>query len=216
MRDHVMLSEFGTVRTAVRTGDVYADVRRLYLENDKLRSYCHVQGVAVAIRALALRFRLDGEACECAAYCHDIAAILAPQDMLRHAREHGLVLDVAEEHYPFLLHQRYSALIAEEALGVGDPRVLSAVACHSTLKTHPSQYDMALFLADKMSWDQEGIPPYLPIVENALGRSLYQASLAYIEYALESHMMLCPHRWLMEARQWLTEHCGSDAGRADA
>jgi hypothetical protein len=37
---------------------------------------------------------------------------------------------------------------------------------------------MALFLADKIAWDQAGAPPYLETVERELSRSLYHASLA--------------------------------------
>ena len=29
------------------------------------------------------------------------------------------------------------------------------------LKAEPTEYDMVLFIADKLAWDQEGIPPFL-------------------------------------------------------
>ena len=62
--------------------------------------------------------------------------------------------------YPFLLHQRVSALFAQNIFQIEDKEVLSAITCHTTLKAHPSQIDLVVFLADKIQWDQTGLPPY--------------------------------------------------------
>ena len=82
-------------------------------------------------------------------------------------------------------------------------RVLEAVGCHSTLKANPSPYDMALFVADKLAWDQPGAPPYENNVREALAVSLEAACLSHIDYVLRHGMILMPHTWLLEARNWL-------------
>jgi predicted HD superfamily hydrolase involved in NAD metabolism len=207
----VILSEYSYVRVPAMTGDLLADVEALYLQNGREKTLQHARDVAATGRSLAARFGLDPEACERAGYLHDIANILRPEDMLHYARDHALPLDAAEQRYPFLLHQRLSATIAAEVFGVTDVRVLSAVAHHTTLKAEPSEYDMALFLADKISWDQEGTPPSLAAIQAGLEESLSRASLAYIEFALGNGMILCPHRWLLDARRWLAAHCGGRA-----
>lgn len=125
--------------------------------------------------------------------------------MLRIAEEREWEIDPAEMAHPFLLHQRISEIMAREAFHVADDAVLSAVACHTTLKAAPSAYDMALFLADKLAWDQEGAPPFAETVRGALQVSLEEPSLRYIDYVLDHGMILCPHRLLLEARSFLRE-----------
>lgn len=176
---------------------------KLLLEHGKEAIWAHSQAVAEEIRVIADQYGLDAEACETAALCHDIGGILSPQAMLEQAEIRGFSLDPAEAGYPFLLHQRYSAFLCGERLGIADDRVLSAVGCHTTLKAGASDIDMALFLADKLAWDQPGTPPYEAAMRGALQASLAAASLAYIDYAMAHGMILMPHRWLLEARAWL-------------
>ena len=73
--------------------------------------------------------------------------------MLRYAKDYNMFLDLSEEKYPFLLYQRFSATVAMEVFKVNDERILSAITHHTTLKANHSQYEMILFLADKLSWD---------------------------------------------------------------
>jgi HD superfamily phosphohydrolase YqeK len=191
------------------SGDTVADLRAVYLANDKAHTAAHAGNVAAAIAGIAARYGLDARACELAAHGHDIAAVIRPEDMLRYAGEQGMDLDPAERKYPFILHQRFSALMAGEVFGIADERVVSAIGHHTTLKAGPSDYDMALFLADKIAWDQAGAPPYLETVERELSRSLYHASLAYIQFVRDHGMILLPHHWLVEAQAWLRDYCSA-------
>jgi HD superfamily phosphohydrolase YqeK len=54
---------------------------------------------------------------------------------------------------------------------------------------------MALFVADKLAWDQDGLPPFYTVVSDALKQSLEAASLAYMDYIVENKMILYPHKW---------------------
>jgi HD superfamily phosphohydrolase YqeK len=177
------------------TGDIIADARALLLANGKQATLQHVEAVAARNAAIAAQYGLDARTCEVCGYLHDIAAIHKPGDMIVYAEESGWELDAAERKHPFLLHQRVARVIAEQHFAVADERILSAIEVHTTLKASPSGYDMALFLADKLSWDQEGEPPFRAVVEHALERSLEAASLAYMEYALANGMILQPHGW---------------------
>ena len=136
---------------------------------------------------------------------HDISAVVPPALMLKYAQQTGMQLDAAEEKYPFLLHQRLSAVAAKQCFGYDDAAVLNAVACHTTLRAHASDLDMALFLADKIAWDQSGEPPFLAVVNAGLEVSLKKACLAYIDYVMDNGMILKPHRDLLAAREWLAE-----------
>jgi len=183
--------------------DSLREAERLLIDHGKLRLLTHAQEVAAKAREIGERFALDGEILFLAGLCHDIGGIMAPDEMRKAATARGIVLDPAEEAHPFLLHQRFSRILCEEALHIRDQRILCAVECHTTLWSKPSAYDMTLYLADKLAWDQPGEPPYRAAAETALGTSLEAACLAQIDYLFAHDMLLYPHKWLLEARCWL-------------
>lgn len=186
------------------TGDIKADVKSLLCSNGKEKTYDHVKSVAEMNRKIAAKYELDEEICEFCGYLHDISAVVAPHTMLSYAIDNTWYIDECERKYPFLLHQRISAVIAREDFGVTDERILSAIGHHTTLKANPSEYDMAVFVADKLAWDQEGKPPFYTVVSEALNQSLEAASLAYMNYMVENKMLLShPHKWWREATKWL-------------
>ena len=88
---------------------------------------------------------------------------------------------------------------------ITDSAVLSAIECHTTLYANATPYDMALFIADKLAWDQPGIPPYDKAVRYALEYSLEAACLANMEDTMTSGRMLCPHTNWTLAYDWLTQ-----------
>ena len=77
--------------------------------------------------------------------------------------------------------------------------MLSAVECHTTLRKGSGPVDQAVFIADKISWDREGRPPYYDFLRELAGKSLEQACLWFIQYQLDHQLLLMPHRWIMEA-----------------
>lgn len=201
----MLLDAYAYIKKPVWAKDFKTDMTNLYLANGKAAILSHVQGVAEVITDIAQAENLDRDACIIAAYCHDIAAIIRSADMLKYARKHNMDLDPAEEKYPYLLHQRLSALIAEEAFAVRDRKILDSISHHTTLKANPTKYEMALFVADKLAWDQEGTPPFHEEVKRGLTQSLYHASLAYIEYMFNNNLLLHPHKLLGEAQAWLKD-----------
>ena len=185
-----------------------ADARRFLLENGCPKTFDHVLAVAAECEKLAPRFGLDPSACRAAGLMHDMGAVIRRTDMLPFFEARGLPLCEAERRFPFLLHQRLSAFIAREHFGVMDEAILRAVACHSTLRAQASPLDMALFLSDKIAWDQPGEPPYLSGLMEALTVSLPAACRYYMEYTVSSGRLLCPHTDWTEALAWL--RCKAD------
>ena len=175
----------------------------LLLSNGRPKTLAHVQAVSEECVQLARRFGLDEETCRLAGVLHDVSAVIRPADMLAWAEAHAMPLCEAEQRYPFLLHQRMSRLVAQDVFGVTDEAVLSSVECHTTLKAHASAYDMALFIADKIAWDQPGEPPYLQQVLRSLDLSLEKACLVYMHEIERSGKLLYPHTQWTEAVRWL-------------
>ena len=199
----MFLQEFDYITLPAGTGDLAADAAGLLLANGCPKTLAHVQRVAEVCAQLADRFGLDREACIAAGLLHDVSAIVRRSDMLPCAQRRRMTLYEAEKQLPFLLHQRLSAVIAAEHFGVTDAAVLSAIECHTTLKAEATHTDMALFIADKLAWDQEGTPPYEQEVRAALAQSLPAACLTYMRYCIHHGRVLYPHTWWLEAFAWL-------------
>ncbi len=197
------LSRWPYIQAISLSGDFKTDITNFLTVNSKQDIASHCVSVAKASEKIAISFGLDETAASTSALLHDISNVVSPQDMLDYGISQNWEIDESEKEYPLLLHQRLSAVFAKELFGVDDPSILSAIRCHTTLKENPSAYDMVLFLADKLSWDWNGTPPFFDVVSSALQISLARASLAYINFVLDNGMILFPHRWMMDAKNWL-------------
>lgn len=174
-------------------------IRNTYQKNSKLKIFRHVEEVAETAVWLAGKNNIDSEKVRIAALLHDISVIMTPQEMYEAVKERNMLIDPAEEKYHFLLHQRVSKIIAKEQLGIQDEAILSAVECHTTLKKEAGVCDKIIFIADKISWDQEGTPPYYEMLKELAWESLDEACFYYINYQFENRLLLMPHRWIEEA-----------------
>lgn len=186
-----------------RFTDLAAEVERLLCENGRPKTWAHVRAVADVCAEIGRAYQLDAEHCRRAGLLHDVSAVVPAADMLAYAEAQGWDIDPAERAHPFLLHQRISEVAARQHFQIADEEVLAAIRCHTTLRARPTPCDMALFLADKLAWDQPGESPYRQGIEDGLSASLERASLNAIDYAMAHGMILQPHRWLLEARSWL-------------
>lgn len=197
------INNYNYVNATELSGDVVMDIKNFLLDNNKSRTLKHVNDVANTNSKIAGKYGLDKNLCVLCGYLHDISTVIKPQDMLNYMVENNLFIDESERKYPFILHQRISRLIAKNFFNINDEVILSAIECHTTLKANPSQYDMALFIADKLSWDQEGIPPFYDTVVENLSISLEKACLSYINYIIDNEMILYPHSWIIESKEYL-------------
>ena len=174
-------------------------IKTTYMDAHKPKTLKHVEAVADTAVWVAGIHHLDRAKTETAALLHDISVIMTPQEMYELAKERNMAIDPAEEKYHFLLHQRLSKLIALERFGITDPDILNAVECHTTLKKNAGPYDQAVFIADKISWGQEGRPPYYDTLKQLVAESLDKACCFYIRYQFDHNLLLMPHQWITEA-----------------
>jgi len=201
----MVINNYKYVNITDITGNIEVDVKNFLLQNNRQKTLEHVQAVANTNSKIAEKYSLDINICTTSSYLHDISTVIYPNDMLNYMIENNLFIDEAERKYPFLLHQRVSKLISKTFFKIDDEKILSAIECHTTLKYNPTQYDMALFIADKLSWDQEGTPPFYDIVSKNLSYSLEKACLSYINYIIDNNIILHPHSWLIAGKANLEE-----------
>jgi predicted HD superfamily hydrolase involved in NAD metabolism len=183
-----------------RTGDLRTDVLALLSQNGYANTANHCCAVAVRARQLAIRFDADTVRAEKAGLLHDISAIIPTVQRLSVARQWELAILSAEATAPMLLHQRLSAVIAQDLFDVRDDAVLSAIRCHTTLKAQASLLDKVVFIADKIAWDQPGTPPYQRELARALDHSLDSAVFCYLDHLWQHRAQLAAvHPWFVEA-----------------
>ena len=199
----MIFDNFSYIKTEPLSGDIRTDVKNILLINGKSKTYIHVANVADRNALISKTYDLDHDKCVIAGLLHDISAIIKPEDMLKYAYENRLEVCEAERKYPFLLHQRLSKICAVEYFNISDEEILSAIECHTTLKKCPTKYEMSLFIADKLAWDREGLPPFYEEVNAALDISLEAACYKYMEYMVDNDMILCPHDNWIEAYEQL-------------
>lgn len=103
-----------------------------------------------------------------------------------------------------LLHGPAGAVLAQDAFGVTDPNVLSAIRYHTTGKVGMLPLDLIVYLADKIEPSRR---PY-PALEEA--RRLAQTDLAAaVRHLMESSMAYVraqgaePHPVTLKAAEWL-------------
>lgn len=185
------------------SGDPRADMIAFLHAHGCPRTAAHCLKVGEKARELAERVGVDPARAERAGWLHDISAPIPDARRVEAAQEWGLEILPEEVQVPMLLHQKLSAVLARELFGVDDEGVLSAIGCHTTLKAGASLLDKAVFLADKIAWDQPGAPPYLEamLAASTLDASTLDAAIGiYFDHLWAQRAGgFVPHPWFQEA-----------------
>jgi predicted HD superfamily hydrolase involved in NAD metabolism len=182
------------------TNDLGIDSYNLLIKYKCYNTAEHSQRVAKECKLLARKFGLDENLAEIAGYLHDISAIIPNDEKLEFAKKLEIEILKEEEEFPMILHQKISRDMAYNIWGIKDRDILSAIGCHTTLKRNASPLDLVLFIADKIQWDQEGIPPYISYIKEGLNISLEYGGFAFIKYLIEDKSNLkVIHPWLLAA-----------------
>lgn len=181
-------------------GDVAADAVRLLRDRGRADTAEHCRRVAVEAARLARLWGVDETSAAVGGWLHDISAIVPHDDRLSVSDALGLPVLAEERVAPMLLHQKLSAAIAHEVLAVAEPSILSAIGCHTTLRAGSSNLDKIVFVADKITWDQPGAPPYIAAIRMAVEQSLDLAAYCYLDYLWQRRDTLpAMHPWAAAA-----------------
>jgi predicted HD superfamily hydrolase involved in NAD metabolism len=182
------------------SGIVEWDAPRILTAHGLPRVAGHVGQVAVKAGALAAQFALDTHEAQTAGWLHDISAIIPNKDRLNLCAQLGVPVLAEEAEFPMLLHQKLSAVMAQEVFGVRETAVHYAIRCHTTLRPGAAPLDKLLFVADKIAWDQNGDPPYLAEIETAVAHSLDDACRVYLRWLWARRAQLrVIHPWFRAA-----------------
>ena len=174
------------------------EIKQYLVSKNCEKTYYHCMEVGEYAYQLGEKYLTSPEKVSIAGYLHDISAVYPNNQRINVAQKYGIELNEAEMAFPMIIHQKISKSIAKMDFGIEDNEILSAIECHTTLKKNYSDIDLVLFVDDKIKWDQEGKPPYLDGLLQALNCSLENAAYFYIDYILK-HDIKVVHPWLWDA-----------------
>ncbi len=182
------------------------EVAKFFKKHAHIHTLEHSIKVANEAMVLAKRFKSKPRKAQIAGYLHDISAVIPNSKRIDLADKLGIDVLAEERILPMIIHQKLSAVIAKELFDVNDSKILSAIACHTTLKAKATVLDKVVFTADKIRWDSQGKPPYLKGLLKALETSLDSASFYYINYLYRQKEKLpVVHPYLLAAYDELKE-----------
>jgi predicted HD superfamily hydrolase involved in NAD metabolism len=187
------------------TGDLASDVTAFLTQHGCSKTAAHCRDVAGEARRVALKTNVNPDQAEIGGWLHDISAVIPTAERIHAAELWGLEVLPEEASFPMIIHQKLSVVLAREVFGVNDAGVLSAIGCHTTLKADASPLDKVVFVADKLAWDQPGVPPYHAEMWVALEHSLDRAALVYLQNLWDRRDTLkVVHPWMVAAYIALT------------
>lgn len=184
------------------TGVLVTDVRAYLVSLGCDSTARHCEAVAGEARSLALRFGADVDRAEAAGWLHDVSAVIPRSQQVAVALALGVPVLPEEQRAPVIVHQKLSAVLAQEIFAVDDRGILDAIRYHTTLHPDADVLARVVFLADKIRWDQTGQPPYLPELLQALEvGALDAACCIYLDFLWQQRATLpALHPWMVAAR----------------
>jgi predicted HD superfamily hydrolase involved in NAD metabolism len=202
-RLHPLLLEL--IKDFKKSRDLQKNVSTFLIHHESPKTAAHCIEVGEIARKLAIRFSVDDNAAQQAGWLHDISAVFPKSERMETSKALGIEILPEEEMVPLLLHQTLSVVLAKEIFGIEDTNILGAIGCHTTLKSQASTLDKVVFVADKLAWDQKGVPPYKEKLQKALEESLDQAAWVYQDYLWHSGKMKVIHPWMRESYSELSK-----------
>lgn len=184
------------------TGTISVDAPAFLRYHNDTKTAQHVADVAAEARRVALLCGADPEQAETGGWLHDISAAIGKDSYIEFAHAYDVEVLEEEAHFPMIIHQKLSVVMARDIFNVHNPAILSAIGCHTTLKANASLLDKVVFLADKLAWDQPGKAPYYDAMAGALETSLDGAVGVYLSYLWDMRDSLrVVHPWFVDAYQ---------------
>jgi nicotinate-nucleotide adenylyltransferase len=148
--------------------------------------FYHSQCVAEEAVRLARRYGADEEKARLAGILHDIMKDTPPEEQLKILTDSGIILTNTQQRNRKLWHALCGAAYIRQRLGVTDPEIVDAVACHTSGKGNMTLLDKVLFIADYISADRTY--PGVEDMRQAADRSLEEAMVEGIRYTVDELM----------------------------
>ncbi|WP_410769363.1 bis(5'-nucleosyl)-tetraphosphatase (symmetrical) YqeK [Fontibacillus sp. BL9] len=196
------------------TGSLLQDVSTFFKLHQDSETWDHTLKVTSQAVRIARLYGADPLKAEQAALLHDISNVIPVSQMIQAARDAGIEILDEEVSYARILHQKLSRAMAKQLFNIDDEEILTAIECHTTLRSQATLFDKVVFIADKVSWELPGDQPYLSEIRSLVdGRRLNEAVYVYLDHVYSQRdQMKLVHSWLITAREELLKQVQQEAG----
>ena len=191
-RHRLYLSGEGEVETKKAVSAEYC--KKLAKRNLSGKRYRHTVNVAKLARKLAKRYGADEEKAEVAALLHDICKERPKSELLQMLRDNAIMTQNAAEKPQSVWHAAAGMVYAATELGIEDPEILDAIACHTSARPGMTPVDKVLYMADMCSEDRSY--PEVEELRKLLKKDLDKALIRALQYSLQ---------WLKEEHKQIDE-----------
>lgn len=162
------------------TGNLAMDVQGYFLKYDNGGTYEHTLDVINELYSMKKHFGHIEPGSIIACYCHDLGRVVRNDEIIDFCVENNIMVSDEEKMLPSILHQKISCLIAEKVFEIKDEAILNAIRYHTTSRKNPSMTEIEVFLADKMSWKEDGYRELALKIKEELKNSKENAIFYYL------------------------------------
>ncbi|KGX93556.1 hypothetical protein N781_11040 [Pontibacillus halophilus JSM 076056 = DSM 19796] len=159
----------------------------------KQERYEHTIRVMETAIQLAEMYGVDVHKTELAAIFHDYAKYRPVEEMKRWIQSSYLPKDLLHYHHE-LWHGPVGALLLERELGIEDQELLEAVHYHTTGRTHMTDLDKVIFLADYIEPGRKfpGLEQVREAAWEDLNKGCWMASKNTISFLMSKNQPIYP------------------------
>ena len=151
----------------------------------------HISRVRVIARQLAEVHGVNVELADLTAAAHDIARHLPARQLIEEAERLNIPVGEFERAAPIVLHGPVGATWLRAEGGLSDPELFEAVYWHTSAHPDLSPIGKVVFVADKIDPAKAKAYPFQLNVIEAVGKSLNEGVLAFLDGAIREHIDHC-------------------------
>lgn len=161
--------------------DHYKELMRDLLDREL---FDHSLGVADAAADLAEKFGADPEKAYLSGIVHDYGKRFSGLELVKLAEQMDIPLDRITRQESRLLHAPVGAALLKKESIITDPKILRAVAYHTTGRSRMSRLEKVIYLADYIETGRDF--PAADRIRRVAVENLEQALLEAVEFAIKS------------------------------
>jgi predicted HD superfamily hydrolase involved in NAD metabolism len=165
----------------------------------------HSDTVKSIAENLANVHNADADLAVMAAKGHDIARLIAPHDLLKHACEYKIPLTDVDRQIPMLLHGPVGAEMLLSQFPTLPDSVYRAIYWHTTFNADLDDIGKIVFLADKLDPQKSTRYPYQRLLQDLSEKNLNRAVKEFLNREIISlvNQSKLVHPRMLEARNMI-------------
>lgn len=170
------------------------------LKEDRFKHSLSVRDTA---EKLATIYGADIEKAKIAGLVHDCAKNMSNEDLIKIAKDNGVIIDEVFYNSPQLMHGLVGSIIAKQLMGIEDKEILDAIKYHTTGKKNMTLLEKVIYIADYIEPTRK-FPGVCSLRQQAytnLDKAVLLSFNDSIKFIIDSGKLI--HNLTIEARNYL-------------